>query len=129
MGINFKQKTSYHIYISIISMITNIIGNYFFITWFGATGAAISTGLSYGVFFVLRTYFAQKVFPIPFALKRYAVAVILVYFLEIYGSFYCVNGILLMLALIISSIITWLYKDIIIVGYKILQEKCKKKRE
>lgn len=129
MGINFKQKTSYHIYISIISMITNIIGNYFFITWFGATGAAISTGLSYGVFFVLRTYFAQKVFPIPFALKRYAVAVILVYFLEIYGSFYCVNGILLMLALIISSIITSLYKDIIIVGYKILQEKCKKKRE
>ena len=115
MGISFKQKTSYHIYI--------------FITWFGATGAAISTGLSYGVFFVLRTYFAQKVFPIPFALKRYAVAVILVYFLEIYGSFYCVNGILLMLALIISSIITWLYKDIIIVGYKILQEKCKKKRE
>ena len=37
MGINFKQKTSYHIYISIISMITNIIGNYFFITSFGAT--------------------------------------------------------------------------------------------
>mgnify|MGYP006910465364 FL=1 len=33
-----------------------------------------------------------------------------------------------MLALIISSIITWLYKDIIIVGYKILQEKCKEKK-
>ena len=71
----------------------------------------------------------KKVFKFRLALKRYAVAVILVYFLEIYGSFYCVNGILLMLALIISSIITWLYKDIIIVGYKILQEKCKKKRE
>lgn len=118
IGINFKEKTGYHMYISIISMVVNAIGNYFLINWFGATGAAISTGLSYSVFFVLRTYFAQKVFPVNFALKRYGVSTVLVYFLAIYASFYRVDFRFLLIAAVIVVIISALYRDIILESYQ-----------
>lgn len=117
MGINFKEKTGYHMYISVISMVVNGIGNYFLIQLFGATGAAISTGLSYSVFFVLRTYFAQKVFPVNFALKRYAVSAVLVYILAIYASFNRVNLWFLLFAAVIVLVINMLYRDIITEGY------------
>lgn len=113
MGINFKEKTGYHMYISVISMVVNGIGNYFFITWFGATGAAISTGLSYSVFFILRTYFSQKVFPVNFALKRYGISAVLVYLLAIYASFYRVDLFFLLIAAVIIGIVSILYRDII----------------
>ena len=129
MGINFKKKTRYHITISIISMIVNAIGNYFLILRFGATGAAISTGLSYSVFFVLRTYFAQKAFPIDFALKRYAVATVLVYGLAIYASFSNVNFSFLFTACIITVIISLLYKDIITETYQWLIRTWRRRKQ
>ena len=122
MGINFKKKTGYHVYISVISMVVNAIGNYFLIKAFGAIGAAISTGLSYSVFFALRTYFSNKVFPVKYALKRYVVSAILVYGLAIYASFGSANLQFFLCAAGIVAFITVLYRDIIIECYKRIKE-------
>lgn len=122
MGINFMKKTGYHLYISMISMLVNAFGNFVFITMYGAKGAAIATGLSYSVFFILRTYFSNKVFPVPYAWKRYGVAALLVYFLAFYASFYPVTGFFILLAVIVVAVITFLYRDIIIQGGKMLSE-------
>ncbi|KLO24342.1 hypothetical protein X275_00660 [Marinitoga sp. 1197] len=80
MGINFKKKTKYHFWISLITLIVNFIGNYFLVKYYGAIGASISTGLSYVVFFWLRTYFSMKIW-YKFEISRYAVniAIILSY--------------------------------------------------
>lgn len=127
MGINFKKKTGYHIYISVISMVINAIGNYFLIKAFGAIGAAISTGLSYSVFFALRTYFSNKVFPVKYALKRYIMSAVLVYGLAIYASFGSANLQFFLCAAGIVAFITVLYRDIIIECYKRIKEHLRHK--
>ena len=48
-----------------------IIGNILLIPILGSKGAAVSTGLSYIVFFTLRTFFSNRYFPIDFKLKKF----------------------------------------------------------
>jgi len=52
--INYSKKTFWHIPIALSALIANCVGNYILIPMLGAKGAAISTGLSYIVFFSLR---------------------------------------------------------------------------
>lgn len=70
MGIGFKKKTKYYLYISIIVSIVNLIGNIILVPYLGAKGAAISTGLTYILFFYCRTYFSNKLISFNFNLKR-----------------------------------------------------------
>lgn len=60
VGINFMKRPQYHILISVIVCIINVIGNFLLIPEFGAKGASISTGLSYVVFFIMRSYMGMK---------------------------------------------------------------------
>ncbi len=67
LGISFSRKTGYNIVVSIISMIVNVVLNYILISWYGAVGAAIATGISYLVFFWTRTIISRRLwykFPI-----------------------------------------------------------------
>lgn len=70
IGINFKKKTKYFLYISFIVLIINLVGNLILVPLFGARGAAISTGISYIIFFSLRTYFSTKLMSFGFNLKN-----------------------------------------------------------
>ena len=60
LGIPFTRKSYLNVIISIISIITNAVLNYILIPKSGAVGAAIATGISYCVFFWLRTLFSRK---------------------------------------------------------------------
>lgn len=60
LGIPFSRKSYLNIIISIVSIITNACMNYFLIPKYGAVGAAVATGISYCVFFWLRTIFSRK---------------------------------------------------------------------
>ncbi|OCA84627.1 lipopolysaccharide biosynthesis protein [Bacillus sp. FJAT-27986] len=60
LGIIFSRKTHYNIWVSILSIIPNILLNIVLVPYFGAVGAAIATGFSYIVFFVCRSYFSSK---------------------------------------------------------------------
>lgn len=60
LGIPFTRKSYLNVIISIISIITNAVLNYILIPKYGAVGAAIATGISYCVFFWLRTLFSRK---------------------------------------------------------------------
>ena len=127
MGINFKMKTNYHVWISVICALVNAVGNYFLIIRFGAKGAAISTGLSYMVFFALRTILANKVYPVKFALVRFSVACGAVYVMAIIASFSKVTLPYILLSIAITAFITFLYRDIIresvVLFYKMLFKK------
>lgn len=89
------------------------IGNYFLIKSFGAKGAAISTGLSYIVFFIARTVLANKVYKINFALGRFFVSIVVVYFLAIMASFMNVTPLFLSVAIITTIVVSFLYRDIL----------------
>ncbi|MGV1060034.1 oligosaccharide flippase family protein [Clostridium perfringens] len=113
LGINFKKKPKEHIKIASIVAIFNIIGNILLVPKLGARGAAISTGLAYSLFFLLRTYFSNKYFEVDYKIKKFLGLTIIIYILATYSSFNKFNEIIFLLSLI--SIITtfFVYKNII----------------
>ncbi|GAB6168161.1 oligosaccharide flippase family protein [Clostridium carnis] len=113
LGINFKKKTKYHIYIAIFSAISNVIGNLILVPKYGATGAAISTGLSYVVFFSARTYFAKRFYKVDYALGRFAVSVIAVYILAAYSSVNTFNIGIILISIFSIIVVFFMYRDIL----------------
>jgi O-antigen/teichoic acid export membrane protein len=66
VGINIAKKTSYSMLASIIAFCFNVAGNYYLIPVYGAAGAAVSTCLSFWIFFFLRAEFSIRLWrPFP----------------------------------------------------------------
>ncbi|MBU3107650.1 lipopolysaccharide biosynthesis protein [Clostridium gasigenes] len=123
IGINFKKKPKYHIYIAIISAIVNLIGNLILVPKMGAKGAAIATGLAYIVFFVVRTYFSTKYYKVDYNLGKFAISTVLTYILATYSSFYRFNFVILILTIVDLTIIGFLYRDVFIEVFNILRTR------
>ena len=70
-GLVFKKKSNMQVVVSLGACIVNIIGNTLLVPKFGCQGAAISTGLSYIVFFTLRTVLSNKYFYVDFHLRKF----------------------------------------------------------
>ncbi|MBS5938019.1 oligosaccharide flippase family protein [Clostridium sp.] len=126
LGINFSKKTKYHIYIAGFAAIFNIIGNLILVPRLGATGAAISTGLAYVVFFIFRTYFANKFYKINFKFFKFGICVVFVYLLAAYSSKYKFNLTILILTIINICVILFAYKNIVFDMIKLIKVKFKK---
>lgn len=108
VGINFKSKTKYHFYISLIVSLVNIILNILFIKTFGIRGAAMGLGTSYIVFFYLRTYFSELNFRVKYNLKEFSLYLILLYSFALMATFitskiYIINfiGVLIIIILLL----------------------------
>lgn len=118
MGIGFKKKTKYYLYISIIVSMTNLIGNMILVPYLGAKGAAISTGLSYIIFFSCRTYFSNKLINFNFNLKRIYLIIVFYIGYTLILSFVNFWEIDMSLGSGITVIILFLYKREIIELYE-----------
>lgn len=123
LGINFKKKTKNHVYISIIAAVFNTIGNIILIPIYGAKGAAISTGLSYVIFFIARTYFSNKYYKVNYHLKRFFISIFFIYILAIYSSFHKFDLTILLISIISLFIVTFLYRDVVCFLIKVLKLK------
>ena len=71
-GIGKSKKSYYGIIVSGISCLVNFTGNTLLVPRIGPTGAAISTGISYIVFFALRTAFSNKYFYVDYKLGKFS---------------------------------------------------------
>lgn len=71
VGIGVTKKTIFAMLISIVIAIINLIGNYLLIPTYGALGAAISTAISFWLFFVLRTEMSFRLWVTMPRLKIY----------------------------------------------------------
>lgn len=87
VGINFKKKTHWHLWISVLAAGTNFVGNTLLVPIYGAKGAAISTGLSYIVFFYARTLISKKLYPVDYNLKRFTAGVLTLLFVAFLNTF------------------------------------------
>ncbi|MBC2160042.1 oligosaccharide flippase family protein [Listeria booriae] len=87
VGVNFYKKTQYHIIIAAIVCIYNVIGNVVLVPLLGATGSAISTGISYILFFSLRTSFSLKFFKVNYRLYRFYICTFLLVLYALYTTF------------------------------------------
>lgn len=88
VGIVFCKKTEYFLYSSSIVAFINIIGNFLLIPSLGARGAAVSTGVSYILFFILKTYFSIKLINFNFDLKKIYIIVFLIFIYSFILTFY-----------------------------------------
>lgn len=95
VGIAITKKTKYSMYVSIIAVMINIIGNYLLIPFFGAKGAAISTAVSFWIFYILRTEFSRYLWRNIATTQSYLVTLILL-LSGIYNALYFKNSSILL---------------------------------
>lgn len=66
VGIGITRRTNFAMIATVIAFLVNLVGNWIMIPIYGAAGAAVSTCISFWIFFVLRTEFSIYVWrPIP----------------------------------------------------------------
>lgn len=109
LGIDFRKKTIYSLYISMMILLFNVFCNYFFIIKFGARGAAISSGLAYILFFFLRTYFSCRFINFNFSIKKIYTIIILMLLYSLYLTFYKNTVFSLLIMIVLELVIIKLY--------------------
>jgi len=75
-GIRFTRKTNYDLLGISVGAVLNIAGNFVLVPLMGAIGAAISTGGSYIVYFLIRTLISRRVW-YKFKVERYFIGILL----------------------------------------------------
>lgn len=106
LGIAFSRKSYLNMWVSLISIVPNIILNYLLIPEFGAVGAAIATGVSFVVFFLGRSYFSMRNWR-GFPLKQEITVSFILLFAALINTFDCsyitvINIIFLLLILLLQ---------------------------
>ncbi|HEM3710560.1 TPA: lipopolysaccharide biosynthesis protein [Streptococcus suis] len=123
-GLVFMKKSKYQVVVAIGACIVNIIGNAILVPKLGSKGAAISTGLSYIVFFSLRTFLSNRCYYVDFKLKRFYTLTFLTVLYAGYSTFFpsgvysvigyviCVTSILVLYKPTVLFCFQYLYKSI-----------------
>lgn len=113
IGIEFYKKVRWHLFISVVVLIVNIIGNICLVPFIGSKGAAISTGFSSIVFFILRTHISLKYYQIGYFLNKFYFLIFLLMGYAFYSTFYSWNLFNLMIGLsILLFTVVLYYKNI-----------------
>ena len=113
IGIYFKNKSYAQLIVSGAACIFNIIGNIILIPLIGAKGAAVSTGLSYILFFTLRTVFSNKFYYVDFGLKKFYFVTFLTVLYALYNTFVPFNWLSVVLYIILAIVGCTLYRETI----------------
>lgn len=126
LGINYMKKSKMTILIAGASCLANFIGNTILVPRIGGQGAAISTGLSYILFFVLRTIISNHYFYIDFKLKKFTILTIFVCAYAFYNTFVKFNWMSIVGYVVCVLLIIVLYKDTVVWGLRYLVDEAKK---
>ncbi|WP_318506403.1 lipopolysaccharide biosynthesis protein [Photobacterium leiognathi] len=110
IGIGITKKSKYSMLVSIIAFGVNLLGNYFFIPIFGASGAAVSTCFSFYIFFILRTEFSVYLWR-SFARSKMYFSITWVVILSIYCTLYATGDKYIYAWLMTSLGVIVLFKD------------------
>lgn len=102
-GLVFMKKSNLQVIVAVGACVTNVIGNALLVPILGCKGAAISTGLSYIVFFTLRTFLANKYFYVDFKLKKFYTLTAITVLYAGYSTF-CSFGVLSVVSYLICII-------------------------
>lgn len=124
-GLVFMKKSKLQVVVAAGACITNIIGNTILVPEYGCQGAAISTGISYIVFFTLRTVFSNRYFYVDYKLKKfYALTSVSVAY-ALYNTFVVFNIGSVIGYIICLFILLIMYRDTIKWGIKYFIEQIK----
>ena len=108
-GIYLKKKSWYHLIVSLVVSGTNILGNYVLVPKLGAKGAAISTCISYILYFIIRMYLSEKLIKFDFEKKKFYISVILLFLYTLITMFYNKLILELLLGIFLIILISFVY--------------------
>ena len=74
IGVGRAKRTQFNWVITGIAAVVNVALNLILIPPYGMMGAAVATVAAYGVLFVGMTWYAQRVFPVPYQWRRVVTA-------------------------------------------------------
>lgn len=119
-GIGVSKKSYLNIWVSVGACAVNFIGNNILVPIYGGIGAAISTGISYIVFFALRTFISNKYYYIDYGLRRFSLITILALIYAWYNTFYDFSLLSVIGYLVCMLVLVFLYwkeiKQLYLVG-------------
>lgn len=108
VGLGVARKSTYAMMASFFAVLINLVGNYFLVPVYGASGAAISTAVSFWVFLFCRTELACCVWrPMP-RLKIYSatlICLVITVFFTLEGAKYYWGFVFLWVALLLSLVV------------------------
>lgn len=110
-GINFYKKTYWHIVITSLTCLIDVILNIITVQIWGGKGAAISTGISYIAFFGIRTIIANRYYNVPFHLNKVYIVTTALFGYFIYNTFNDIDVVGIVYYLGIMVLIMLLYKN------------------
>lgn len=130
-GIVVQKKPIYQLIVAGGSCLVNFFGNWLLVPVLGVQGAALSTGVSYIVFFALRTMLSNRVFYVDYNLKGFWPALAALFAFASYGSAHSFSGIQFLLFLGVLAVIVLVYRESILqlahYGIRILKQHTEKK--
>lgn len=125
-GLVFMKKSKMQVVVAVGACVTNIIGNTLLVPSLGCQGAAISTGISYIVFFTLRTVLSNRYFYVDYKLKKFYALTFVTCLYAFYNTFNRFNAGSIISYVLCLAILILLYKDTIVWCIKYAMDIIKK---
>lgn len=111
LGIVYKSKSSMHVWVALLSLLCNTIGNIILVPIYGGRGAAISTGVSYIIFFTARTLISNKYYYVDYSLRKFYIMTAIVIIYAVYNTFIKFNFFTIFGAVICLIVLFILYSS------------------
>lgn len=110
-GLVFKKKSKIQVIVSVVPCAVNLIGNTILVPLFGGRGAAMSTGVSYILFFAMRTILSNKYYYIDYSIKRFSLLTVFSVLYVTYATFHAANILLIFFYVFVVIVMLVLYKN------------------
>lgn len=120
-GLVFIKKSKMQVVVAVGACATNIIGNTILVPRLGSQGAAISTGISYIVFFTLRTLISNRYYYVDFKLKKFYFLTLVVVIYALYNTFIPFNIGTMIGFMVCMAFLIVLYKNTIVWGVQYIK--------
>lgn len=125
-GIGVSKKSYLNIVVAAGACITNYIGNTLLVPHLGCQGAAISTGISYIVFWVLRTVISNRYYYVDYGIPKFLFITLLTSGYAFYNTFYAFSWVSVVFYVVLASLLLVLYfsavKDMLKMGVGFLKK-------
>ena len=122
IGITFSKKSYLQIIVSAVACLTNIAGNTLLVPVYGGIGAAISTGLSYIVFFTVRTILSNRYFPVRWGMGRFCAVALLFLGYAMYNTFHGFGIVTVLGYAVILAVLIAAYWDVVYEGLNLAKK-------
>lgn len=110
-GIGISKKSYLNIIVASGACLTNFIGNTLLVPRLGCQGAAISTGVSYIVFWALRTIISNRYYYVNYGIPKFLILTVLVLCYAFYNTFFPFGILSCIMYIILVAVLLLLYRS------------------